>query len=91
MPHRLEEGPRWSENPGPRQGLEDMVTQGPLAHLEGIPSGREEISSLPLRGPLLGSQSLQFYVLKAQSLHSSPSPATQACLLVLQPGPTAPP
>ena len=29
--------------------------QGPLAQLEGIPSGREEISSLPLPGPLLES------------------------------------
>ena len=43
--------------------------------------------SLPLRVPLLGSQPLQFHVLGAHSPHSSPRPAAQACLLVLQPGP----
>ena len=58
--HRLEEGPRWRENPGPRQGVEDMITQGPLAQHEGIPSGKKEMSPLPLRGPLLGTQPLQF-------------------------------
>ena len=54
-PRRPEEGPRWSENPGPRQGVEDTVTQGPLAQLEGIPSGREEMSPLQLPEPLLES------------------------------------
>ena len=90
-PPRPEERPRWSENPCPRQGVVDMVTQGPLAQLEGIPSGREEMSPLPLPGPLLGSQSLQVCILGAHSPHSSPGPAAQACLLVLQPGPSAPP
>ena len=65
--------------------------QGPLAQLEGIPSGREEMFPLPLPGPLLGSQPLQFCVLWAYSPHSSSGPAAQACLLVLQPGPSAPP
>ena len=90
-PPRLEERPRWSENPCPRQGVVDMVTQGPLAQLEGIPSGREEMSPLPLPGPLLGSQPHQSCVLGAHSPHSSPGPAAQARLLVLQPGPSAPP
>ena len=49
-PWRLEEGPRWSENPGARQGVEDTVTQGPLAQHEGIPSGREEMSPPPTQG-----------------------------------------
>ena len=71
--------------------MEDMVTQGPLAQLERIPSGREEMSTLPLPGLLLESQPLQFCVLGAYSPHSSPGPASQACLLVLQPGPSAPP
>ena len=72
-------------------GCADMVTQGPLAQHEGILSGREEMPPLPLRGPLLGSQPLQFCVLRAHSPHSSPGPAAQACLLVLQPGLSAPP
>ena len=71
-PCRLEEGPRWREIPGPRQVMKDTVTEGPLAQLEGILSGREEMFSLPLPGPLLGSQPLQFCVLWAYSPHSSP-------------------
>ena len=102
-PCGLEEGPRWSENPGPRQGVEDTTTtgpstQGPLAQHEGIPSGRKEMSPLPLLEPLLGShpsvlcpRGLQVCVLRAHSPHSSPGPAAQACLLVLPPGPSAPP
>jgi len=35
-------------------------TQGPPAQHEGIPSGKKEMSPLPLRGPLLGTQPLQF-------------------------------
>ena len=70
-----------------------MVTQDPLAQHEGILSGREEMPAPPpqLRGPLLRSQSHQFCVLRAHSPQSSPGPAAQACLLVLQPGPSAPP
>lgn len=86
---RLEEGPRWRENPGPRQGVEDMITQGPLAQHEGIPSGKKEMSPLPLPKHLLGSQTLYFCVLGAHSPHSSPGPVAQACLLILQSGPSA--
>ena len=45
------------------------------------------MSPLPLTGPLLGSQPLQFCVLGTHSSHSSPGSAAQAFLLVLQPGP----
>ena len=77
--------------PRSQAGCTDRVTQGPLAQHEEIPSGREEMSPLPLTGPLPGSQPLQFCVLRAHSPHSSPGSAAQACLLVLQPGPSAPP
>ena len=74
-------------------GCADTVTQGPLAQREVILSGREEMSlpATPTQGTSVRVTPLQFCVLRAHSLHSSPGPATQACLLVLQPGPAAPP
>ena len=45
-------------------GCADPVTQGPLAQREGTLSGREEMSPLPFRGPLLGSQPLPFVSLR---------------------------
>ena len=62
---------------------------GPSSPHEGIPSGKKEMSPLPLPEPLLGSQTLHFCVLGAHSPHSSSGPVAQPCLLVLQSGPSA--
>ena len=69
--------------------MEGRVIQGLLAQLERIPSGREEMS-LPTPRTSVRVTPLQFCVLGAYSPHSSPGPAAQACLLVLQPGPSGP-
>ena len=72
-------------------GCADTVTQGPIVQREGIPPGREEMSPSPTQGTSAGVTVPSVLCPRAHSLRSSPGPATQACLLVLQPGPAAPP